>query len=194
LSLRILFFIIFIFFPSCSKISFYYPTKLISNQTFYGKIWWKLSFYKENNVQTFGGYADFEISIDYLYIKLKSPFGSTIGLIEWKKDFPREIIFYNLKEKKSFCFTFNTPLSLFEYLNLYFLGIKNKKAIWYIKKNKFIYSFSFPEKKGKIRSSKFYLEWKIKKIFKTNKQNLKFLAFSFKDFEPVKILLFDQFD
>ncbi|MCS7279947.1 MAG: hypothetical protein NZ530_07855 [Thermodesulfobacteriaceae bacterium] len=149
-----------------------YP--ITEGQSYRGKIWWKLELYNNReDKRSWGGYANFEVGAEYLYLLIKNFLGGNLVFLKWEIERPQEINFYDFKKKKVYIFLGESFSEIHE-IPLYFLGLKKEISL---SLNSILLNYIFlrEDKKGFIISDKFQIEWQIKEIelLKEDKKTLK---------------------
>lgn len=160
-----IFFLAFTLFISCG-IKTSEKTLILSlkeGEVYEGKTWWRLEIYnrKEEN-RVWGGYADFEVTTQYLYLLVRNFWGGNLAFFKWELRYPQEVCLYDFKGKRIYIFLFE-ELPNNQEIPFYFLGFKKKKD-FKIESLILSYSFILPEKKGVLTSERFQIEWQIKTI------------------------------
>ncbi len=103
-----------------------------------GKLWLDLTL-KGKKIKRICTYGEFKSCKEFFFLRIKGPFGATLGEIFWEKKNPGLLRFYDFVSKKS-----------------YFVYLPNGFEFPLIKE--------IPKKfKGKIEMSFLSLKWKIKK-------------------------------
>lgn len=164
--------LIFAFLWSCAV----KPSEKISikeGQNYKGKIWWKLELYNNReDKKSWGGYADFEVGPEYLYLLIKDFLGGNLAFLRWEIERPQEISFYDFKKKKIYVFLGQSSSEIHE-IPLYFLGFKKEISL---SLNSILIKYTFlkEKRKGFFVSDKFQIEWQIKEIeLKEDKKTLR---------------------
>lgn len=153
---------LFLFF-SCSKsVTLISTFSLSSQETLEGKIWWELEIRENSSFKKDAGYADFQINENFLYLRLKTPIGTTLGFLIWKKDQPTVIKVYDLYNQQYIKIHLKSMTTKeLETFPFYFLGKKGEEKSWYLNNLLFKYKFDKSKNKGNIVSEIMFLEWKI---------------------------------
>jgi hypothetical protein len=158
---KLIFIAFFFIFGCCYKPSVQVraPVKKIYS----GNLWLEIKTFNKNQTKTFSSYADFQVSEDFLYLRLKSPFNTTLGYGKWEASSFNTIEIFDLYHKKHYLINFQKKPEL-KNIPLYFLGMKEKSLNWDFLKISFKYSFDEAKKEGMIISETFQLRWKIKTL------------------------------
>jgi len=170
----ILFLISLILFQSCARVSVKKVKKVKREDIYTGKMWWKLVIKTKKGIKKYGGKANFQVSDNYLSIKIKTFFGTTAGLLLWEKNNSAQLRLYDFLHKK--LYILNTTNSQLKEIPALFLGKKYKKFLIQFKCFSVSYYFNSTEKKGKIKNQIITFLWKIKTLKREKKlatQNLK---------------------
>jgi hypothetical protein len=189
--LKIFCLLIFSFFiVSCGRYKVSPVEKIITlseDKVYTGKIWWKIEIFKKDKIKSNGGYADFQVSQNFLYISLKSPFNSMVALIKWEKEKNSRIDVYDFYNKKHFIIflpqNFKNNL-----LPFYFLGLKKKEMCYNFFKMKIKYMFLKDKNTGYISCPYFRAMWKIKTLMSAEKRKFKYSIDKHK-FKEIRITL-----
>jgi len=161
--------------------------KVPAKRVYFGNLWLEVKFFTNNQTKIFSGYADFQASEDFLFLRFKSPLNTTLGYGKWEISSFNLIEIFDFYSKKHYLVTFQKQPEL-KNIPLYFMGLKEKTLRWDFLKTSFEYSFSEEKKEGMISSEVFQLRWKIKTLsisqdFKPLLDETSFL----KDFSEVEI-------
>jgi len=164
-------------------------SKVSPKNVYYGKIWWEITLFTNNETKTLSNYADFQVEEDFLYLRFKSPLNTTLGYGKWETSFFNLIEVFDLYDKKHYLIILEPNPELKE-IPLYFLGLKEKNLTWNFLKTSFHYSFLEDKKEGSISSDLFILKWRFKNlsISEDFTPMLKDTSL-FKDFQVVEITL-----
>jgi len=141
--------------PSLNKIS--------TKNVYYGKIWWEITLFTNNETKTLSNYADFQVKEDFLYLRFKSPLNTTLGYGKWETSFYNLIEIFDLYNQKHYLIILEPKAELKD-IPLYFLGLKEKILTWDFLKTSFNYSFLEDKKEGTISSNLFILKWRFKEL------------------------------
>lgn len=139
---------------------------LLSQEVFQGTIWWDLEIKKDFTPSKNTGQAEFQISENFIYVRLKTPIGTTLGLLVWKKDDPGLIKVYDLYNQELVLLFINNPslLQKLETLPFYFLGMKEETLSWSLDKVFVKYQFDKERKVGTILTEEVIFGWKIQSL------------------------------
>lgn len=181
----ILFLIFFLFF-GCSYKDF--PIgELTTKNVYQGSIWWEITLFTNNQTKIISNYADFQVGEDFLYLRFKSPFNTTLGYGKWEVSFFNLIEVFDLYNQKHYFIILETNPEL-KNIPLYFLGLKEKNQTWNFLKTSFIYSFEEDKKEGIISSDSLKLRWRFKNVSLTKEFTPMLKDTSiFKDLQKIKI-------
>uniref|UniRef100_A0A7V4JP30 Lipoprotein n=1 Tax=Thermodesulfobacterium geofontis TaxID=1295609 RepID=A0A7V4JP30_9BACT len=164
-------------------------SKISPKNVYYGKIWWEITLFTNNETKTLSNYADFQVEEDFLYLRFKSPLNTTLGYGKWETSFYNLIEIFDLYNQKHY-FIILEPKPELKDIPLYFLGLKEKILTWNFLKTSFYYSFSEDKKEGTISSDLFILKWRFKDILISEDFTPMLKDTSlFKDFQKVEITL-----
>lgn len=182
---KILFLFILCFFAGCShKVSS--VVKAPYQGIYQGTIWWEIYIFNNNQTKIFSGYADFQAGEDFLYLKIKSPFG-TLGYGKWLISSFNLIEIYDLYHKKHFLIEIAGRPELRE-LPFYFLGLKEEKTKLELAETFFYYFFDKERKEGVIDSNLLKFRWKIKTLtFSEYREPILKDTNLFENFQKIKI-------
>ncbi|WP_038057924.1 hypothetical protein [Thermodesulfobacterium hydrogeniphilum] len=153
-----------------------------------GVIWWRVDLFKDRKVKSNAGYANFIVNKNFLYIELKTPMGSSLGLIKWDKNLFDKIKIYDFYHKKLYIIEIPQKFKTYE-IPFYFLGLKERKTEVVFSKIKIFYFFSKKEKKGILSSPYFKLIWIIKKL-ELAKNEKNYFKISEEKFRKIKLINF----
>ena len=164
-------------------------SKISTKNVYYGKIWWEITLFTNNETKTLSNYADFQVKEDFLYLRFKSPLNTTMGYGKWEISFYNLIEIFDLYNQKHYLIILEPKAELKD-IPLYFLGLKEKNLTWNFLKTSFNYSFLEDKKEGTISSNLFILKWRFKEL-SISEDFIPMLkdASLFKDFQKVEITL-----
>jgi len=132
-------------------------------EIFEGTIWWEIIYFSNNETKAINGYGEFQISKDFLFLRLKSPLSTTLGYGKWTYSSFEIIEIFDFYNKKHYLVLLNQDPEL-QNIPLYFLGLKESEKNFIFLKTTFKYSFSQTDKEGIITSEFFTLKWRFKNI------------------------------
>ncbi len=161
-------FIFFLFFISgcCHKL--HIPSNYVKGAVYSGKIWIYVKLLNHNQIRTFSGYADFQAGKNFLYLRVKSPFNTTLGYIKWKSSHYNTLEVFDIFHKRHYVIKLPQKLKLKNF-SFYFLGLKEGSLTEKLSKIFFKYHFEKDKKEGnieiQINSDIFQIKWKIKSIY-----------------------------
>ena len=184
---------IFLLFTLCFSFGCSYKasplSKISAKNVYYGKIWWEITLFTNNETKTISNYADFQAENNFIYLRFKSPFNTTLGYGKWEASFYNLIEIFDLYDKKHY-FIVLEPKPELRDIPFYFLGLKEKNLTWSFLKTSFNYSFLEDKKEGTISSKFFILRWRFKEVFTSEDVTPMLKDISpFKDFQKVEITL-----
>jgi len=164
-------------------------SKISTKNVYYGKIWWEITLFTNNETKTLSNYADFQVKEDFLYLRFKSPLNTTMGYGKWEISFYNLIEIFDLYNQKHYLIILEPKAELKD-IPLYFLGLKEKNLTWNFLKTSFNYSFLEDKKEGTISSNLFILKWRFKEL-SISEDFIPMLKDTslFKDFQKVEITL-----
>jgi hypothetical protein len=164
-------------------------SKISTKNVYYGKIWWEITLFTNNETKTLSNYADFQVKEDFLYLRFKSPLNTTMGYGKWEISFYNLIEIFDLYNQKHYLIILEPKAELKD-IPLYFLGLKEKNLTWNFLKTSFNYSFLEDKKEGTITSNLFILKWRFKEL-SISEDFIPMLKDTslFKDFQKVEITL-----
>jgi hypothetical protein len=164
-------------------------SKISTKNVYYGKIWWEITLFTNNETKTLSNYADFQVKEDFLYLRFKSPLNTTMGYGKWEISFYNLIESFDLYNQKHYLIILEPKAELKD-IPLYFLGLKEKNLTWNFLKTSFNYSFLEDKKEGTISSNLFILKWRFKEL-SISEDFIPMLKDTslFKDFQKVEITL-----
>jgi hypothetical protein len=164
-------------------------SKISAKNVYYGKIWWEITLFTNNETKTLSNYADFQVEEDFLYLRFKSPLNTTLGYGRWETSFYNLIEIFDLYNQKHYLIILEPKAELKD-IPLYFLGLKEKNLTWNFLKTSFNYSFLEDKKEGTISSKLFILKWRFKEL-SISEDFIPMLKDTslFKDFQKVEITL-----
>lgn len=157
----ILFYIFFLIF-GCSYKKFS-VSELPAKNVYQGSIWWEITIFTNNETKTISNYADFQARENFLYLRFKSPFNTTLGYGKWEASLFNTIEIFDLYNQKHYLIILKTNPEVKD-IPLYFLGLKEKNQTWNFLKTSFNYSFEESKKEGIISSNFLKLRWRFKNI------------------------------
>jgi len=184
---------IFLLFTLCFSFGCSYKapplSKISTKNVYYGKIWWEITLFTNNETKTLSNYADFQVKEDFLYLRFKSPLNTTMGYGKWEISFYNLIEIFDLYNQKHYLIILEPKAELKD-IPLYFLGLKEKNLTWNFLKTSFNYSFLEDKKEGTISSNLFILKWRFKEL-SISEDFIPMLKDTslFKDFQKVEITL-----
>ncbi len=159
----LIFTIIFIICFSCAKPVYIEKYNNKKTFSFKGLIWWRIDLFKGKKAKLIVGFANFIATNDSLYIKLKTPIGSSLGLIKWNKNLSNKLKIYDFYHQRLYIIKIPKEFKTYE-IPFYFLGLKKTKAEIVFSKFKISYAFSKKKKKGILISPYFRVFWIIKRL------------------------------
>ncbi len=148
---------------SCAKpVSLKKPEK-VKPFAYKGLIWWRIDLFRGKKNRLVVGFANFVVTDHSLYVKLKTPIGSSLGLFKWDEKLPYTIKLYDFYHKRVYIIKVSKKLKTYE-IPYYFLGLKKSKAEADLSRFKVKYIFYNSNKKGIVSSPYFRIFWVIKRL------------------------------
>lgn len=139
---------------------------LLSQEPLQGTIWWNLEIKKSSTSEKNIGQADFQVSENFMYLRLKTPIGTTLGFLVWKKEDPSLIKVYDLYNQELIILFLKDPYFLkdLELLPFYFLGVKENTLDRSFERISIGYRFDKRKKIGTIITKDATFVWQIQNI------------------------------
>lgn len=143
-----------------------YIETLLSQETLQGTIWWDLEIKRSSTFEKNVGQAEFQITEKSVYLRLKTPLGTTLGFLVWKKDDPGLIRVYDLYNRELIILFIKDSSFLkdLELLPFYFLGVKEHTLERSFDRVSVGYRFDKRKKIGTIITKEVTFVWKIQNI------------------------------
>ncbi|WP_028841641.1 hypothetical protein [Thermodesulfobacterium hveragerdense] len=168
---KILFWLYLPFFlVACSKTPVYFFPEILSDSIYTGSVWITIEVNKRKKQEFNTVYGDFQLSTKFFYLRLKDPFGTTLGVLVWNTEEKEQIKIYDLYHHKILVISFSKGFNPKD-LPQYFLGIKEKEKTWEVPNHGIIkYGFNKNSGQGKVKFEVKGLEvsWKFKSLNSVN--------------------------
>ncbi len=162
---KIIFFFLLLILSSCSLKpslpSFYddLREKGFNSRKFWGKVYLEGDLSQLFNLSQGGSYGTFYLNESFFLLTIKSPFGEEV-YFQWEKETPPKLII----PAKAKVYLLKGEGVKIPDLPYYFLGLKEARKELKLKGIPIIYTFEVENMEGKIRSSLFFILWRIKEI------------------------------
>ena len=153
---------------SCGKNFFDSLPETLSEKIYVGSVWINLEVVKDEKKEINATYGDFQLSSNFFYLRLKNPFGVTLGIISWEISNKNQIKIYDFLNRKIIVVSFSKDFNP-EDLPWYVIGAKEKEKIWEFSKGAVFYRFDKEFKEGEIKVDSFRASWEIKNLKYTEK-------------------------
>jgi hypothetical protein len=159
------------FLVACSKKPVYFLSETLSDSIYTGNVWITIEINQREKQEINTVYGDFQLSAKFFYLRLKDPFGTTLGVLVWNTEEKEQIKIYDIYHQKILVISFSKGFNPKD-LPQYFLGIKEQEKTWEVPNHGIIkYSFDKNSGQGKVKFEVkgFEVSWKFRSLNSVNK-------------------------